>query len=329
MPLEPLVRKVYDTQSLVRDYPPRLKNKNKRVVYDIACPPGCQHAGQLIFTRWAQIDLPITMPRNSSLEVIARPDYFGYEPSSAGVIEWYLNFAHYDLFAFYGGGLFAQDEMQVAEHPGLASLREALLASNIMPATVENDQPTPCLVQGVERRCFVRLEPNAAAGRPAGLYGNRFSEASSEAIATATVPIVPPTITNVLAMEAPDSGYGRYSLTEIEYILTTAFTAFTAARLATVGTEGTPRVAVHTGWWGCGAYGGNRTMMAMLQVLAAQLARLDQLVFHAGNADGVEEFERAQQVFSEQLRKIGSDNVSVLLRQMESLGLEWGEGDGN
>jgi hypothetical protein len=53
-------------------------------------------------------------------------------------MEWYLNFAHYNLFCAYGGSLFAQDEMQVAEHPPLCSLREALLDSNIKPLTVES-----------------------------------------------------------------------------------------------------------------------------------------------------------------------------------------------
>lgn len=29
------------------------------------------------------------------------------------VMEWYVNFADYNLFGFYGGSLFAQDEMMV------------------------------------------------------------------------------------------------------------------------------------------------------------------------------------------------------------------------
>jgi hypothetical protein len=161
------------------------------------------------------------------------------------------------------------------------------------------------------------------------LYGNRFSEASPEAVAAATAPIVPPTITNILAMEAPDSGSGRYTLAEIEYILSTAFTGFAAARLASAEYGSTPPVVVHTGWWGCGAYGGNRTLMALLQALAAQLAGLDHLIFHAGNADGVEEFKCAQQLLLDQLQRSGSSQLSDLLRWVESLGLEWGMSDGN
>jgi hypothetical protein len=327
---QPLVHQVYDAQSLMRDFPPRLKHQNKQVVYDIACPADCMHAGQLTFTRWRKFELPSTFRRgHPTVKIISRPDCFGYEPSAADAIEWYLNFAHYDLFAFYGGRLFAQDEMQVAEHPALASLREALLAAGITPATVDSGQPTPCLIQGVERRCRIHFEPNAMAGRPQGLYGNRFSEASPQAVAAATEPIVPPTITNILAMEAPDSGHGCYSLAEIEYILNTAVTGFAAVRLASPQSVGSRHVTVHSGWWGCGAYGGNRTLMAMLQVLAAQIAWLDQLVFHAGNADGVAEFERAQALLAEQRRRTGSDDLSELLKGIESLGLEWGQSDGN
>jgi hypothetical protein len=42
-------------------------------------------------------------------------------------LDWHINFADKHLFGYYGGGLFAQDEMQTAEMPILASVREALV----------------------------------------------------------------------------------------------------------------------------------------------------------------------------------------------------------
>ncbi len=42
--------------------------------------------------------------------------------------EWWVNFADPHLFVAYGSSLFAQDEIQVAEHPSLGHLREALYA---------------------------------------------------------------------------------------------------------------------------------------------------------------------------------------------------------
>jgi len=128
-------------------------------------------------------------------------------------------------------------------------------------------------MMGVEWRCRVAINPDASLGRPNGLYGNSFSRASVEAIERATQAIVPPTITNLIAMEAPAFGNGRDTEQDIEFVLSTAFTAFTAARVESRRDRTKlPEVVVHTGFWGCGAYGGNRVLMALLQLLAAQLA---------------------------------------------------------
>ena len=231
--VHPICRRIFDTQKLVAEFPPRFTNSNKQVVHRIACPPDSTHSGQVVFSRWAKMSLPHAPdPDGARTKFESRQDFFAYEPSPEGsaTVEWYLNFSHSDLFCAYGGRLFAQDEMQVAEHPALGSLREALLPSDIHPLTVENGQPTPALIKGVERRCRVATDRNAEQGRPNGLYGNNFAAASAEAIAKATQAIVPPTISNVLAMEAPTGGRGRYGLQDIEYILGTAFTGFAAAR---------------------------------------------------------------------------------------------------
>lgn len=261
----------------------------------------------------------------------AREDYFGYEPAPAGsrAVEWYLNFADQHLFFAYGGPLFAQDEMQVAEHPALASLREALLQSDIKPLTVEGGEPTPVLVMGVERRCRVAFDRDAAQGRPAGLYGNNFARASAEAIEKATRAIVPPTITNLIAMEAPSGGEGRYTRPQIEYILATVFTAFSAARFESHRDAAQPpEVVVHTGYWGCGAYGGNRVLMALLQVLGARLAQVDCLVFHTGDAAGAPAFHDACRTFQDLETAGQPGRLADVLARIEALGLQWGVSDG-
>src|SRR5262249_17357234 len=155
-------------------------------------------------------------------------------------------------------------------------------------------QPTPVLVRGVERRCRIATNPDAEQGRPRGLYGNNFAEAPAEAVARATTPIDPPTYTNTLAMEAPDGGWGAYRRQEIEYILSTAYTGFSAARIESAQVREPPRVVIHTGFWGCGAYGGNRVLMALLQLLAARLAGIDRFVFHTGDAAGTAAFDEAR-----------------------------------
>jgi hypothetical protein len=272
-------------------------------------------------------------PNDTCTSFEAREDYFCYEPPAeqSSAIEWHLNFAHSDLFCAYGGSLFAQDEMQVAEHPALGSLREALLRSDIEPLTVENGEPTPALVRGVERRCKVATDRNAALGRPNGLYGNNFSQASADAVARATQALTPPTISNLLAMEAPPGANGRYSRQQIEYILGTAYTGFAAARLESCqGRVQSPEVVVHTGFWGCGAYGGNRVLMALLQLLAARLSRLDRLVFHTGDTSGSLPYRQASRILQQVVESAApSHRVADIVTRVESMGFQWGVSDGN
>jgi Poly (ADP-ribose) glycohydrolase (PARG) len=255
--------------------------------------------------------------------------YFGYDRSTIpNQVEWYLNFAHADLFCAYGFAVFAQDEIQVAEHPVLASLREALLSANIIPLTVERGAPTPILIRDVERRCAIATDVNPALGRPQGLYGNNFARASAEAIVAATIPIEPPTITNIIAIEAPSGGYGSCQYDEIEYILTTAVTAFTAARIESQLVATDPAVVIHTGFWGCGAYGGNRVLMSLLQLLAARLAGIDRLIFHTGEPAGAQSFAKAQQLL-ERLTISSALEIADLLTAIEAMKFHWGVSDGN
>lgn len=330
----PISRRVFDTAELVSEFPPRFSHPNKQTVHRIACPPGFAHSGRIIFSRWGKIPLAsVYESGGEGTAFSAREDYFGYEisPGDGSVVEWYLNFAHNQLFGFYGGALFAQDEMQVAEHPALGSLREALLKSDIAPLTVERGEPTPILIMGVERRCRVAIDRNAALGRPHGLYGNHFAQASAAAVERATQVISPPTITNLIAIEAPACGSGRYSSQEIEYVLSTAFGAYSAARLESHHDgQHFPEVVIHTGFWGCGAYGGNQILMALLQLIAARLARIDRLVFHTGNGTGAQAYRQAVELLG---RLTPSDATFVtvpdLIANIESLGMRWGISDGN
>jgi hypothetical protein len=326
----PICRQIFDAQTTSDAHPPKLRHANKRLLYQIACPPNSVHRGQLVFSRWQARTLDtIDLARSYDTEIESIGGYFGYDRSPIDrQVEWYLNFAHSDLFCAYGFAVFAQDEIQVAEHPVLASLREALLSATIEPLTVERGVPTPILIRGVERRCAIATDVNPALGRPQGLYGNNFARASAEAISAATKPIDPPTITNIIAMEAPSGGYGSYQYDEIEYILTTAVTGFTAAKIESQLACADPKVVIHTGFWGCGAYGGNRVLMALLQLLAARLSGIDRLVFHTGEPAGAESFAKANQIL-ERLTIGANLDITDLLTSIEAMKFHWGVSDGN
>jgi hypothetical protein len=327
--VKPICRYEFDAAAIVSRYPARIDNRNKAVVFGVTSPPGARHSGRITFTRWRPVPLPSSVERGNDYPAYeSREEFFTYEAPPDGRTDWYLNFAHHDLFAFYGGALFAQDEMQVAEHPALASLRHALMAKGEKALTVEDGIPTPALITGVERRCVISTDPNPDEGRPEGLYGNSFARGTEEAVRRATRPIDPPTRSNILAMEAPAHGTGRYKMKEIDYILSTAVTGFSAAvhQTRTVATSPS-RVAIHTGYWGCGAYGGDRTLMALLQMLAAAIARVEVLVFHTGGDD--KRYRAAESKLDELLPPGNPVNCQKLLAKIDSMGFRWGVGDGN
>jgi hypothetical protein len=342
MILRPIARQVFPTMEMTVAYPTRLQHPHKKLVYRLACPPERPHAGALTVTRWAAPplgDLAGTIAATEARDATrfeVGECFFQYEadPPGGHELTWHLNFADARLFGYHGGPLLAQDELQVAEHPALGSLRDAMEDSDvphIAPLTTEDDRRTPVLIRGVERRCRIATEPDAAAGRPEGLYGNRFARADAETVARAVTPLIPPTVTNLIAMEAPSYGQGFYTPSEIGDVLTNAVTGYLAARLETEAAGATEAV-VHTGFWGCGAFGGNRTLMALLQLVAAQMAGLSRLVFHTVRPAGTMELERALALYEAaggSAAGRGPGAVDRLIDEIVGLGFRWGESDGN
>jgi len=326
----PLERHQFDADQLMGAHPPAFRIPNKKIVFAIACPPKSRFRGRLEYSRWKAMPLPTDADVAAvEMRVVGRPGFYDYapEPDLADAVEWHVNFADPHLFGSYATGLFAQDEMQVAEHPALGALREALLHQGASAVTVDHGLPTPVLVMGVERRCSIATEPNAAEERPRGLYGNHFRDASAEAIMRATQWIDPPTITNLIAMAAPSYGRGPYRVHEIEHVLITAYTGFRAAVEESTRTRGTDGpVIIHTGFWGCGAFGGNRTMMAMLQVIAAGIAGIERMVFHTG-VNGSTDLAAAQSML-EGLASGAPESIRERIERVASLGFEWGESNG-
>jgi hypothetical protein len=322
----------YDASVLMREHPPVLRNANKQVVFTVACPDHTA-GGHVSYSRWAEMPLPATVdPARAATLLVVRDGFFDYEPVAEAepAVEWHLNFADPNLFCAYGSTLFGQDEMQVAEHPVLGTIREAFVAAGRTPLTVERGRPTPALVMGAERRVRIMTDRPAQAGGPSWLDGIAFAEASADVVRRATTRIDPPTITNIIAMAAPAGGHGRYRREQIELILATAFTGFRVAVLKSRRVAGADTQAiVHSGFWGCGAFGGNRVLMTMLQALAAEMAGLYRLVLHIGEPSGRASVVQATAIFRDTLAAGGSIDTAELVSRIEAMGLEWGHSDGN
>lgn len=326
--MQPIMQIEFNAAELARDFPPRFHNRNKEIVWEIAGSSGFPFEGHIVASRWAEEPLPEEMTAQSKFMI--RPGVFDYAPSSnPSEMAWYMNFADPYLFVAYDSWLMAQDELQVAEHPALGSLREALSSVGDSPRTVDSrGRPTPFTVTGVQRRCEIDTRPNPAAGRPSGLYGNAFALASESQVRSATKSLVPPTVSNILAIAAPSGGRGTYTLDDVSEILSAAFTGFSAARVETERMSAKEaRTIIHTGFWGCGAFGGNRELMTIVQSLAADLADVD-VSFWAFNADGMNTAARARGTY-ESLRTAAGPRVCAILEKIIRLKLPWGVSDGN
>ena len=329
-----------DIPTLQSKRPPVWKHPHKQAIYDRMLREGGIPQGTLRYTRWRLAPLAGEMPLHTCL-VETPSGFFHYSESGPGI--WHVNFADPRLFAAYGSSLMAQDEWQALEHPVLGSLRGALLYDEHPALTRQDGVSTPVLVAGAPRQCSIDLagdSPSDGArlgwrslfsrfkSKPRNLYGNAFRDASLDEVMAATTVLTPATLTNLIAISAP-TGRGRYTQKQIRDILETAYAGFRAAVLESqrAGAEMADLV-IHTGWWGCGAFGGHRVLMALLQILAARLAGVSKLVFHIGLDADFHPFREVNALLEE---LASGDQVSVqpLLDQIADLGFCWGISDGN
>jgi hypothetical protein len=175
--------------------------------------------------------------------------------------------------------LFAQDELQVLEHPGLYHLKAAL------------DKSDPQLKLGILNKCEIALITNvdrlgaldtkttlSSTGKT--LYGNGFRDASQEDVASCLTKFDTPHPSNILAMAAPrisktlfNKPYTKAHLEELFY---TAYVGFRAIKEK----DGAASTVLHTGHWGAGAFGNDRKTVAIIQIAAARLAGLEEVRYH-------------------------------------------------
>lgn len=320
-------RHKFKAADIIKTHRPQLQDRNKATVFKIATSSGYPFRGNIEYARWPARSLPSQILHTSRFDI--KSGHFDYIPMRRKLTtEWHLNFADPYLFTAYDSPLMAQDELQVAEHPALGSLRDKLVSMEIQPRTIANDgSPTPITITNVQRRCSIDTSPNAAEGRPYGIYGNAFAKAREEDVIAATRALKPSTMSNILAIAAVPCGVGEYTREEIEQTLNTGYSGFCAAYDESPWRNGKKTsVIIHTGFWGCGAFGGNQTLMTVLQVLAADLAEVD-LVFHAGDDHGLQVASEAYRIYC-RIRKDHTD-TSMFVETILGMNFLWGESDGN
>ncbi|CAF0969262.1 unnamed protein product [Didymodactylos carnosus] len=322
----------FNGNDLFNKFKPMFQDRNKAFLYKTIMDKHNyvpSRDRRVLMTRW----LTFTLPDSTSTfktKVTYKSDTFTYDQNQdKSTIEWHLNFANYDLFSYYSQRLLAQDELQVLECFQLASIREYLCGCNYSFSSKvgENgEKPTPILISNVER--VLNIDTT-------NIYGNKFTKATQQEIIDASTYLNPASIVNILAIEAPKSGQGSYKESEIRYILLTCYTGFMAAKLLASKTNQlnemqqkitssslSLKTIIHTGWFGCGAYGGNRILMLILQIIAAKLAEIHEIVFHTLAIDCEAEINEASVCLGE-IEKSGRMDIDGLINHLVKKNYKW------
>lgn len=256
--------------------------------------------------------------------------YFNYaeDPSTDERYVWWMNFADPMLFGYYGGSLFAQDEIQVFEHPMLGSLREYLLEGSedgMKPwaLTLRSGQqsvPTPYLIEQVPQWQKVVTAPRLPMGGVGMIYGHNFITVSDEEVEAGITTVDEDIRNNIMACSAI-TGCGQYSYEEIELQFKTLLCAFKAAK--DISSETGRKCVVHGGKWGCGAFGGAPELMIFLQICAAGVCGVDELVLHAVDDDT---YGNALEMYLDMDDGLSLDGMIMMLYSKK---YHWGYSDGN
>ena len=130
-----IYRQHINCKELMKQYPPKFRDGAKQLIYKTICPNGYKDCdGTMVYGRYDMMQLPVNIPdptdfienkmkiESNIFEYISNND----DPTS---LHFYVNFADSNLFGFYRGSLFAQDEIMTTEHPILGSLRGKLVQS--------------------------------------------------------------------------------------------------------------------------------------------------------------------------------------------------------
>ena len=92
------------------------------------------------------------------------------------------------------------------------------------------------------------------------------------------------------------------------------------------------RIVIHTGNWGCGAFGGNVELHTMLQIIAAVAAGVDEMVYHAVDeknlSNAFEGVEALKELLPKCKDKKGKIKRDLLMNELFNKGYKWGRPNG-
>jgi len=128
-------------------------------------------------------------------------------------------------------------------------------------------------------------------------------------------------MSNILALSALEPRYGRYTTGQIQGLFETALTGLRAIVLASNGAA-----TLHTGHWGCGAFGGNKGFVAAVQLLAAGTAGVKEVCYWNCHP----ELDRSALMHGIAVAKLLQEKpVGEVCGLLESAAYSWGDANEN
>ncbi len=330
-PLHPRVTSGYSCQvptHLGTDISGHFWNANKRFAYHYLLEGAHPDALHFEFTKYALDD---TEPVNAAPLFAANPPTvreiegtFLYDPSTQESKHWVANFADSNLFGYAFTGLLAQDEIQILEHPSLYHLK--LHLTNQGMSQLRGNQIA--LVEGVQRLGNLDTQTPLPSGR--SLYGNNFAGATQEQIVSRLTRFENPHSSNLFCMAAPhipsDLHNQPYQRRHLERLFYHSYTAFSAIKEKSQSAQS----IIHTGNWGCGAFGNDAKTVALIQLAAARAAGIHEIRYYSLGSH--QAFQEAQQLFNQIAQQNNAFTVTEFLDHLvhnaEAYGLRYGLGNG-
>lgn len=330
-------------QDLIKNFKPEYLNTRKRIFFEKALYCHRKQKGIIRISRVgffeAKEKIDSLVISKSPFEFENVPHFYDYskDNSNNSTALWYVNFADPQLFGFYDGDLFAQDEIQTLEFPLLASCMLYLdsLKNETLPSRTVVSVPAPANSQKKFIKCYspylfenvpywisVNTSPILKDGSKGNIYGRAFSTAPKEQIESGIKIYEPELKANIIAMAAPDGGYGAYKDNQIAQIIETLICSYSAAVKQTK-MQKKEICIIHTGNWGCGAFGGNKELMYLCQFFSASVCKVDKLVFHACDDSIIETAMKKLDSLPEEL------TVADFLSFIKAQNYKWNMSDGN
>jgi hypothetical protein len=302
-------------------------NENKAVIYQKLMKQKINSNNKLevIKFKLSEKELPRLRlnPNQHRVEVISVSGPMAYATEGEKAFEVTLNFSDpQSLFHYCFTELFAQDEIQTMEFPLLLHLREYAENNKADLITFDGDHPEVILVKNAPRYGSIDTS---------GIYGNSFLSADESQLISQTKALEHPTRANILAMAALQVPSGmRNELYEEEYLEALFYMALTGF-LSVVAEAGKQPVTINTGKWGSGAFGNDPLLIAIVQILSAEMAGVTKLNYHLFSGKPANLIEQAEEWIAQHIDTATQplDLKEVCAKIIESQSFKYGASDGN